>query len=75
MSAGMAFEALNNAGDTPDVRLLVILNDNDVDFAAGRLAHRILARLMSGRTYNAARRAGERVLEISHARSKSTSRA
>ena len=63
MSAGMAFEALNNAGDTPDVRLLVILNDNEMSISppVGSLT-RILARLMSGRTYNAARRAGERVL-------------
>ena len=60
MSAGMAFEALNNAGDTPDVRLLVILNDNEMSISppVGSLT-RILARLMSGRTYNAARRAGE----------------
>jgi 1-deoxy-D-xylulose-5-phosphate synthase len=63
MSAGMAFEALNHAGDTEGINLLVILNDNEMSISppVGALT-RILARLMSGGTYNAARRAGERVL-------------
>ncbi len=63
MSAGMAFEALNNAGDTRDTNLLVILNDNEMSISppVGALT-RILARMLSGRTYNAARRAGEKVL-------------
>jgi 1-deoxy-D-xylulose-5-phosphate synthase len=62
MSAGMAFEALNNAG-TPDVDLLVILNDNDMSIspAVGGL-NRYLARLVSGRAYLAARKAAERLL-------------
>ena len=65
MSAGMAFEALNNAGDTRDINLLVILNDNEMSISppVGALT-RILARMMTGRTYNAARRAGEKVLGI-----------
>src|SRR2546430_1172816 len=62
MSAGMAFEALNNAG-VMDTALLVILNDNDMSIspAVGAL-NRYLARLMSGRFYAAARKAGEKVL-------------
>lgn len=62
MTAGMAFEALNNAGDI-DANLLVILNDNDMSISpnVGAL-NNYLARLMSGRFYSAARRAGEKVL-------------
>jgi 1-deoxy-D-xylulose-5-phosphate synthase len=62
MSAGMAFEALNNAG-VMDTDLLVVLNDNDMSIspAVGAL-NRYLARLMSGRFYAAARKAGEKVL-------------
>lgn len=47
LSAGMAFEALNNAGVTPDIDLLVILNDNDMSIspAVGAL-NRYLARLI-----------------------------
>ncbi|WP_407278365.1 1-deoxy-D-xylulose-5-phosphate synthase [Aromatoleum evansii] len=65
MSAGMAFEALNNAGDTSDVNLLVILNDNEMSISppVGALT-KILARMLSGSTYNAARRAGEKVLGV-----------
>jgi 1-deoxy-D-xylulose-5-phosphate synthase len=62
MTAGMAFEALNNAGAT-DLPLLVVLNDNDMSISpnVGAL-NNYLARLMSGRFYAAARRAGEKVL-------------
>jgi len=62
MSAGMAFEALNNAG-AMDVDLLVVLNDNEMSIspAVGAL-NNYLARLMSGRFYSAAKRAGRRVL-------------
>ncbi|BBP00925.1 1-deoxy-D-xylulose-5-phosphate synthase [Sulfuriferula nivalis] len=62
MTAGMAFEALNNAGDM-DANLLVILNDNDMSISpnVGALNH-YLARLMSGKFYAAARRASEKVL-------------
>ena len=64
MSAGMAFEALNNAG-VADADLLVILNDNDMSISppVGAL-NKYLARLFSGRTFNAARRAGEKVLGV-----------
>ena len=63
MSAGMAFEALNNAGELDGINMLVILNDNEMSISppVGAMT-RILARMMSGRTYNAARRAGEKVL-------------
>jgi 1-deoxy-D-xylulose-5-phosphate synthase len=63
MSAGQAFEALNNAG-VVDANLLVILNDNDMSISqpVGAL-NKYLARLLSGRTFNAARRAGEKVLK------------
>jgi 1-deoxy-D-xylulose-5-phosphate synthase len=62
MSAGMAFEALNNAG-AMDVDLLVILNDNEMSISppVGALTN-YLARLLSGRVYETAKRAGERVL-------------
>ncbi len=62
MSAGQAFEALNNAG-VMDANLLVILNDNDMSISppVGAL-NKYLARLLSGGTFNAARRAGEKVL-------------
>ncbi|CAM4187018.1 1-deoxy-D-xylulose-5-phosphate synthase [Kerstersia similis] len=64
MSAGMAFEAMNNAGVTPDINLLVVLNDNDMSISppVGAL-NRYLARLMSGRFYAAARNVGKAVLQ------------
>jgi len=64
MSAGMAFEALNNAG-AMDANLLVILNDNDMSISrpVGAL-NNYLAKLMSGRFYAAARRASEKVLSV-----------
>jgi len=62
MSAGMAFEALNNAGVT-DVDLLVILNDNEMSISPPVGAfNRYLARLISGSVFQSARRAGEKVL-------------
>jgi 1-deoxy-D-xylulose-5-phosphate synthase len=62
MSAGMAFEAMNNAG-VSDAKLLVILNDNDMSIspAVGAL-NKYLARLMSGQFYARAKKASERVL-------------
>jgi 1-deoxy-D-xylulose-5-phosphate synthase len=62
MSAGMAFEALNNAGDAA-TDLLVVLNDNDMSISppVGAL-NKYLAKLMSGRFYAAAKRAGTKVL-------------
>ncbi len=64
MSAGQAFEALNNAG-VIDANLLVILNDNDMSISppVGAL-NKHLARILSGHTFNAARKAGEKVLSI-----------
>src|SRR5690349_5948964 len=64
MSAGMAFEALNNAG-AMDTNLLVILNDNDMSISrpVGAL-NNYLARLMSGQFYATARRAGEKMLGV-----------
>ena len=55
MSAGMAFEALNNAG-VADADMLVILNDNEMSISppVGAL-NNILTRLTSSKTYNAAR--------------------
>ncbi len=63
MTAGMAFEALNNAGVQEDVNLLVILNDNDMSISppVGAL-NRYLARLMSGQFYAAAKNVGKSVL-------------
>ena len=65
MSAGQAFEALNNAG-VADADMLVILNDNDMSISppVGAL-NKYLARVLSGSTFNAARRAGEKVLGVS----------
>ncbi|MEO6022248.1 MAG: 1-deoxy-D-xylulose-5-phosphate synthase [Burkholderiales bacterium] len=62
MTAGMAFEALNNAGAL-GVNLLVILNDNDMSIShpVGALRH-YLARLMSGRFYSTVRDTGDRIL-------------
>ncbi|WP_019139522.1 1-deoxy-D-xylulose-5-phosphate synthase [Noviherbaspirillum massiliense] len=63
MTAGMAFEALNNAGVYDDINLLVILNDNDMSISppVGAL-NRYLARLMSGKFYAAAKNVGKSVL-------------
>jgi 1-deoxy-D-xylulose-5-phosphate synthase len=63
MTAGMAFEALNNAG-VADCNLLVILNDNDMSISppVGAL-NRYLAQLMSGQFYAAAKNVGKTVLK------------
>ncbi len=63
MSAGMAFEALNNAG-VADGKLLVVLNDNDMSISppVGAL-NRYLAQLMSGQFYAAAKNVGKHVLK------------
>jgi 1-deoxy-D-xylulose-5-phosphate synthase len=63
MTAGMAFEALNNAGVEDDLDILVILNDNDMSISppVGAL-NRYLARLMSGQFYAAAKNVGKTVL-------------
>ncbi|MBR7800886.1 1-deoxy-D-xylulose-5-phosphate synthase [Undibacterium fentianense] len=63
MTAGMAFEAMNNAGVYDDINMLVVLNDNDMSISppVGAL-NRYLARLMSGKFYAAARNVGKSVL-------------
>jgi 1-deoxy-D-xylulose-5-phosphate synthase len=60
----MAFEAMNNAGVTPGINLLVILNDNDMSISppVGAL-NRYLARLLSGQFYAAAKNVGRAVLQ------------
>jgi len=67
MSAGMAFEALNNAGfghDGKAADMLVVLNDNDMSISppVGAL-NKYLARLMSGQFYAAAREGAKAVLK------------
>ena len=64
MTAGMAFEAMNNAGIHEDLPLLVILNDNDMSISppVGAL-NRYLVQLMSGKFYAKARNAGKTVLK------------
>jgi len=62
MSAGMAYEAMNNAGGA-DVDLLVILNDNDMSISESVGAfNNYLARLLSSRVYNTVRRGGKELL-------------
>lgn len=64
MTAGQAFEALNNAG-VADADLLVILNDNDMSISppVGAL-NKYLARLLSGRMYSGVRQAAEKMLGV-----------
>ena len=64
MSAGMAFEALNNGG-VSQADMLVVLNDNDMSISppVGAL-NRHLARLMSGRFYATARDTAKSVLQL-----------
>ena len=63
LTAGMAFEALNNAG-VAHCNLLVILNDNDMSISppVGAL-NRYLAQLMTGQFYSAAKNVGKSVLK------------
>ncbi|MDH5445766.1 MAG: 1-deoxy-D-xylulose-5-phosphate synthase [Gammaproteobacteria bacterium] len=62
MTAGMAFEALNHAGDL-DANLLVILNDNDMSISqnVGGLSNH-LARVLSGKFYASMREGSKKVL-------------
>ena len=64
MSAGMAFEAMNNAG-VAECPMLVVLNDNDMSISppVGAL-NRYLAQLMSGQFYAAAKNASKNVLKV-----------
>jgi len=63
MTAGMAFEALNHAGDL-DANLLVILNDNDMSISpnVGGMSN-YLARLLSGKLYSSMREGSKKVLK------------
>ena len=62
LSAGMAFEALNNAGDI-DCDLLVVLNDNEMSISPNRGAlHNYLARILSGRVYTGVRERSKNIL-------------
>ena len=65
MSAGQAFEALNNAG-VANANLLVILNDNEMSISppVGAL-YNYLTRLTSGKLYNTAKKGAEKVLGVS----------
>jgi len=64
MSAGMAYEAMNNAG-AMDARLIVILNDNDMSIAppVGAMSA-YLARLVSSQTYRGLRSIGKKIAGI-----------
>jgi 1-deoxy-D-xylulose-5-phosphate synthase len=65
MTAGMAFEALNNAKQA-DANVIVVLNDNDMSISenVGAL-NNYLAKLMSGRFYAATKKTAEKVLSVS----------
>jgi len=64
LTAGMAFEALNNAGDM-DANILVILNDNDMSISpnVGALKN-YLTRLMTGPTVTSVRKGTKKALEV-----------
>lgn len=65
LTAGMAFEALNNAGEQENTDLLVILNDNEMSISQNVGALRnYLARLLSGPMYSALRNGGNKMLEV-----------
>jgi len=63
MTAGMAFEALNHAGDL-DANLLVVLNDNDMSISpnVGGMSN-YLARVLSGKLYSTMRQGSKKVLQ------------
>ncbi|WP_303902090.1 1-deoxy-D-xylulose-5-phosphate synthase [Thiohalomonas denitrificans] len=63
MTAGMAFEALNHAGDL-DANLLVVLNDNEMSISpnVGGLSN-YLARMLSGKFYSTMREGSKKVLQ------------
>ncbi|MDH5649017.1 MAG: 1-deoxy-D-xylulose-5-phosphate synthase [Gammaproteobacteria bacterium] len=62
LSAGMAFEALNNAGDM-DANILVVLNDNDMSISpnVGAMSN-YLVRILSGKVYSSVRSGSKTVL-------------
>ena len=63
LTGGMAFEALNHAGDT-DANLLIILNDNDMSISknVGALS-KYLTRLISGKLYSTMKKKSLKMLE------------
>jgi 1-deoxy-D-xylulose-5-phosphate synthase len=63
MSAGMAYEGLNNAGVDKSIPLIVILNDNEMSIspAVGAL-NRYLAKLISGSIYGATKKGLDKML-------------
>ncbi len=63
LTAGMAFEALNNAGDM-ETDVLVILNDNEMSISpnVGAL-NKYLTRVLSGKIYSSVRESGKKVLD------------
>ena len=65
MSAGMAYEGLNNAGVDKTIPLIVILNDNEMSIspAVGAL-NRYLAKLISGSIYGATKKGLDKVLSF-----------
>ena len=63
MTAGMAFEALNHAGDQ-DANLLVVLNDNEMSISPNVGAmNKYLARVLSGKIYSTMREGSKRFLK------------
>ncbi len=70
MTAGMAYEALNHAGDL-DANLIVVLNDNEMSISPNVGALRkYLTRLLSGRMYSSMRESGKKALAHSKSLSK-----
>lgn len=70
MTAGMAYEALNHAGDL-DANLIVVLNDNEMSISPNVGALRkYLTRLLSGRMYSTMRESGKKALSHSKSLSK-----
>ncbi|MGL4767618.1 MAG: 1-deoxy-D-xylulose-5-phosphate synthase [Formosimonas sp.] len=65
LTGGMAFEAMNNAGVTDGINLLVILNDNDMSISppVGAL-NRYLAKLLSGNFIGTARARLKKILQV-----------
>ena len=63
LSGGMAFEALNNAGDLQNVDMLVVLNDNDMSISpAVGAVHNYLGRMLASRFYGKMQSGGRRML-------------
>lgn len=63
LSAGMAYEAMNNAGAL-NKKLIVILNDNDMSIAppVGAMSH-YLSKLVSGKPYRSLRKLGKKLVK------------